>query len=120
MSGATLWLVALGAALGAVARYEAGRWMGRWQSGAFPWNTWFINVSGCVLLGVLYVRLQQGQLNPHLWLLLGTGFCGAFTTFSTMSVETLQLIRRNPWAALAYLLSSIVCGVVLIWLILWM
>jgi CrcB protein len=91
--------VALGGAAGALARF--------WLSGS-PWATFGINVAGSLLLGFL-VRLLPGQAaEAELRALLAVGFCGAFTTFSTFGVETVELLRRSAYgAAAAYMAGSV-------------
>lgn len=84
-------LVAVGAALGATARYAlASAWRAR-----FPWSILTANVIGSFLLGILLVRAQD-----DVYLFLGVGFCGALTTFSTFALDTLLLARegRTPAA----------------------
>jgi CrcB protein len=84
-------LVAVGAALGAPARYLTDRAVQRrWGSG-FPFGTLTVNLLGSLALGVLVGSADHGGASPDLLLLAGTGFCGAFTTYSTFSYETLRL-----------------------------
>ena len=67
--------------------------------GAMPWGTILINVSGSLALGFL-TGLAAGRLLPETWLLIiGTGFLGGYTTFSTASVETVRLAQERRWAA---------------------
>ena len=117
-------LLAVGGGAGANARYWLGRWVGQQQLrllGAveFPWGTFLINVSGSVVLG-LVAAAYRGHPDPvrrNWYLLLGTGVCGGYTTFSTFSLETLELVRDGkPWAALAYALGSGAAGVGGVWL----
>ncbi|HTO25101.1 MAG TPA: fluoride efflux transporter CrcB [Gaiellaceae bacterium] len=80
----------------------------------WPWTTFVVNIGGALALGVFATRLQE-RLPPSTLKrpLLGTGFCGALTTFSTLQVEVLQLARHGrPWVAAAYLGSSVVAGLV--------
>ena len=110
-------LVALGSALGGVARVAlAGDIYRRWGT-AFPWGTLAVNLSGCFLMGVFFswaeVRLR---LSPAARLFLMAGFCGGFTTFSTFALETSQLFKAGaPSAALVYAVGSAVLGVGLFW-----
>src|SRR5882757_6609493 len=119
----TCFLLAAGGAAGTIARY----WLGlvivqvqgaRWPDLEYPWGTFLINVSGSVLLGFL-AALFLGHPDParrNWYLLLGTGFCGGFTTFSTFSLESYELSRDgNLGAALAYALGSVVPGVIGVW-----
>ena len=100
-------LVALGGALGAVARFLVGTGIARRFGAAWPWGTLFINLTGCFLIAVLTARLT----NPTLRYLLPVGFVGAYTTFSTFEYETLRLFQvGQPGGALAYVLASNVLG----------
>ena len=111
-------LLMLGGGAGANARFYLGRWVVGLQlqyagGVAFPWGTFLINVSGSALLGLL-AGLCLGHADParRVWyVLLGTGFCGGFTTFSTFSVEALELLGEERFgAALAYALGSVAAG----------
>ncbi|MDP9396979.1 MAG: CrcB family protein [Actinomycetota bacterium] len=100
-------LVAVAGALGALCRYAVGLAAG---SAAFPWATLAINVAGSFLLAALLAvaPVPRGDVTVA----LGTGFLGAFTTFSTFSVETLALLRDGrAGAAAAYVAASMVLGV---------
>lgn len=105
-------LVALGSALGGVARYVASGWIQGHGGTGFPAGTLAVNVTGCLLLGFL-TRWLVGVPGSAPWrTLLAIGFCGAFTTFSTFSFELVQLLRDREWpAASAYLAGSVVFGV---------
>ena len=89
--------VALGGFVGAPARFLVDRWVSdRWESD-FPLGTFVINVSGSGLLGVVVGLSLAGHL-PDVWkALIGTGFCGAFTTFSTWSFETVRLAEEGEY-----------------------
>ena len=93
-----LW-IALAGSVGALARFLVdGAVRSRWAPD-LPWATLFINVSGSLALGVLTgLVLFQGDPN-NLRLILGTGFCGGYTTFSTASFETVRLIQRGAMVA---------------------
>lgn len=103
--------VALGGALGAPARYAVAALVDI-TPGTFPWGTFWINVSGSFALGVLLVRLRRWLPRArYLRPFLGTGFLGAYTTYSTFAVETDLLVRNGYWGvALAYTAASIVVG----------
>jgi CrcB protein len=108
----TVLLVALGAAVGATARYLTDRAMKARFGSTFPWGTLCVNVVGSFVLGLLV-----GLPVPPGWAaLLGTGFCGALTTYSTFSYEALLLTReRTPIGALAYVTLSVAAGLLLAW-----
>jgi fluoride exporter len=84
-----LVLLSLGGAMGAMARYKLGAIVLRHEKHTFPLGTFLINITGALLLGIICGLNLCG--NPYL--LLGDGFCGAFTTFSTFSVESVRLIQ---------------------------
>lgn len=115
MTSAMIGLVGVGAAIGAVSRYRVGRLVSEWAESDFPWGTWVVNVIGTLLLGVFYQELDRLHVYINWWALLGTGFCGAFTTFSTMSVEAIGLFRRRPMMCIVYLGSSLIVGLALAW-----
>jgi len=112
MTSAMVALVAIGAALGAVGRYRVGRFISERTESDFPWGTWVVNAMGTLLLGVFYYELDKLHVYVNWWALLGTGFCGAFTTFSTMSVEAVGLFRRRPLLCILYVGSSFAVGLV--------
>lgn len=95
-----LLLVALGGALGAGARYSLGGWLtDRWGT-SFPWHTLVINAGGAFLLGVLMaVSLGRGGVSQSWRLFLGSGILGGFTTFSTLSYESITLIAEGSTVA---------------------
>jgi CrcB protein len=117
-------LLMFGGGVGANARYWFGRLVSEWQRHyevklAFPWATFAINVLGSVVLGfAAALFLKPPDEARRVWyLLLGTGFCGGFTTFSTFSLETLELMQQGrPWTAAAYVLGSVAAGVLGVWL----
>jgi CrcB protein len=101
----TVLLIALGAGLGAPARYLTDRAVRAWRGGIFPWGTLLVNVCASLLLGVV----TGAGGSPRLTALVGTGFCGALSTYSSFSYETLRLAAggaRRP-AALNVLLSLV-------------
>jgi CrcB protein len=82
------------------------------RPGQWPWATFLVNVAGAFLLGWFVTRLQERlPLSRYPRPLLGTGFCGALTTFSTMQLELLQMLDHDRWAlALGYAAASIAAG----------
>ncbi|PPA59198.1 fluoride efflux transporter FluC [Micromonospora chalcea] len=87
----TVLLIALGAALGAPLRYLTDRAVQARHGSPFPWGTLTVNVAGSLLLG----GLLAAPVDPAVTALVGTGFCGALTTWSTLSYETLRLARAG-------------------------
>jgi CrcB protein len=104
-----LGAVFLGGCVGGLARYAVTK---RWPSHGFPWATLGVNLSGALLLAVVLVVLLERAGSPYLRALLGTGFCGAWTTFSGIVVSTDELVRDGRVAvAVAYLVASLLGGV---------
>ncbi|MGK5442627.1 fluoride efflux transporter CrcB [Micromonospora sp. URMC 105] len=103
----TVLLIVVGAALGAPLRYLADRAVQARHDSLLPWGTLTVNVAGSLLLGVL-LAVPAG---PAVTALLGTGFCGALTTWSTFGYETLRLARTGARRhALANVLLSVTAG----------
>ncbi|HEV8297257.1 MAG TPA: fluoride efflux transporter CrcB [Acidimicrobiales bacterium] len=87
-----VWIAFLaGGAFGAPARYVADGYLDSRTSGALPWGTFAVNAAGSLLLGALTGLALHHGLDPDTRTVLGTGFCGAFTTFSTFTFETIRL-----------------------------
>jgi CrcB protein len=107
-------LVALGGALGSVARYGVGFAAARWFGLAFPWGTLTVNIVGGFAMGMLAARIGPGQ--EDLRLLLGVGILGGFTTFSAFSLETVRLMEQGPAQAMLYVLASLILSVGACWL----
>jgi fluoride exporter len=102
----------LGGAIGALARYAVAEALPH-DAGSWPWATFLVNVAGALALGYLTTRLTE-RLPPTAYRrpLLGTGLCGALTTFSTMQVELLQMLDEGETAlAAGYATASIAAGV---------
>ncbi|MGI0490430.1 fluoride efflux transporter CrcB [Alkalinema pantanalense CENA528] len=88
--------IALGAIAGALARYYLTLWFTQRFGTDFPYGTFIINVSGCFLMGlVATLALDEQFVSPEMRLLLTTGFLGAYTTFSTYGLDTVNLIRLD-------------------------
>ena len=111
-----LGAIFLGGMAGALARVWLGEHFAA-GAGHWPWATFAINVSGSFALAYLATGLTGRALRSSYRLpLLGTGFCGAYTTFSTMQVEILRMIDRHSYAlASGYALASIAAGLLAIW-----
>jgi fluoride exporter len=87
----TLLLVALGAVTGAPLRYLTDRFIQARHDTIFPWGTLTVNVAGSLIMGFLVGAAAAGRLDPMIVTVLGPGFCGALTTYSTFGYETLRL-----------------------------
>ncbi|MFF0789313.1 fluoride efflux transporter CrcB [Streptomyces spiralis] len=104
-------LVAVGAMVGAPLRYLTDRAVQSRHDSVFPWGTFVVNVTGCLILGLLTGAVSAGAAGPHVQLLLGTGLCGALTTYSTFSYETLRLTETGAGLyAAANAAASVVAG----------
>ena len=108
MTVTVLW-VALGAAIGAPARYLTDRAVQRRHDSVFPWGTLTVNLIGSFVLGLL--SALSAQLTPVVGAALGVGLCGALTTYSTFSYEILRLLEdRARFYAMANVTASLVGG----------
>ncbi|MGK5632542.1 fluoride efflux transporter CrcB [Streptomyces sp. URMC 123] len=102
-------LVAVGAAIGAPLRYLTDRWVQARVDSPFPWGTFTVNAAGSLVLGAL--TGAAGAASPSLRLFLGTGLCGALTTYSTFGYETLRLAERgHRLTAVANVVATVLIG----------
>jgi CrcB protein len=107
----SLLLVIAGAAVGAPLRYLGDRAIQARHDTVFPWGTLTVNVLGSLILGIVTGAVTAGGASPQVQLALGTGFCGALTTYSTFSYETLRLLEDDARLfAAANVVASIVAG----------
>jgi len=105
--------VALGGALGAVARYQTSVWFTRWLGSGFPYGTLFVNVAGSFIMGV-FIELLALKLSgsQELRAFFAIGVLGAFTTFSSFSLDVVVLYERgNLLAAGGYVAGSVVLSI---------
>ena len=117
------FLVALGGAIGAAGRYGAGRAAMRLLPGAWPWGTFFVNVTGSFAMGLVagWLALKGADSHQNAKLFLATGVLGGFTTFSAFSLEVVEMLRADAMArAAAYAGASIGLGVAALILGLWL
>lgn len=107
----TALLVLLGGAIGAPARYLIDLYVREWTRTDFPWGTMAVNAIGSLVLGMLAGAAAGGVLPGWVLTLAGTGFCGALTTFSTFSYETVRLAENGQWRSAALnVLGSLAVG----------
>ena len=108
---AYLW-IALGAIVGASARYAVSRFVARMVTPAFPYGTLLINITGSFLLGLFMVWSTERALPDPKWrLLIAIGFCGSYTTFSSFAFESFSLFERGQYGLFAtnVLFSNLLC-----------
>jgi len=109
--------VLAGGIIGAPARYLTDRFVQAKHDTVFPWGTYSVNMAGSAVLGFLLGAERHLGLPPLLFALLGTGFCGGLTTFSTFGYETLRLLEDGAVGAAGLnVIGSLAVGVLLAWL----
>lgn len=111
-----IW-VFIGGGLGSLARYAISLGAAKAYAGHFPLGTFISNLCACLILG-LFVYLLKDKFNAYPWmqLFVVTGFCGGFSTFSTWSKETLDLLQQGHWGwAAANIAISLIVGIGLLW-----
>jgi fluoride exporter len=106
-----LLAIAMGGFVGAILRYAAGNWIPRWDG--YPLGTTVINLLGCLFLGwFLTITLTKWRISSAIRLGIGTGVTGAFTTFSTFTVDSLNLLMsQNYFIAIVYASISVLGGI---------
>jgi fluoride exporter len=118
--GITYLCVALGSAMGGSARYALSGIVANWIGATFPWGTLIINITGSFIIGIFNtLTAPDGILliPTNFRILVMVGICGGYTTFSSFSLESLNLARSGEWlAAGTYILSSVVCCLIGVWL----
>jgi CrcB protein len=106
-------LVGLGGGLGSIGRYLCQRWFMFNYPSHFPWGTFVVNISGCLLIGIFWgVAIRTFNDNEHWKLFLMTGICGGFTTFSAFTLEGVGLLKQEKTGLFfVYVAASILLGV---------
>lgn len=117
-----LLIVGIGSFLGGMLRYLISLLMKNFCGQGFPWATLLVNLMGCFLIGLIFGLFSRFNGVNSLWcLLLTTGFCGGFTTFSSFTNEGLQLLSSgNVWGVVFYVSASVILGVALVALAYWL
>lgn len=111
-------IAGLGGFFGTCGRYLVGRLAHYLFAASFPYGTFIVNVVGCFLIGIFYGLAEKAHLlSPGMNVLLITGFCGGFTTFSSFSDDMLLQLQNRQWGYFVlYLGGSIVLGLLMVWL----
>jgi len=107
-------IVGLGGAVGSMLRYAVQKFFQAQVAATFPTGTLLVNIAGCFLIGILWSLVSRSfTWNDEMKLLLMTGFCGGFTTFSAFTLEGIGLLKENKTALFfIYLTASVVGGLV--------
>lgn len=118
----SLLFVGIGGAAGSMLRYGVGHVMTKYVPGTFPFGTFAVNIIGCFIIGILFGMVSRNQwLQDGGMLLLASGFCGGFTTFSTFAIDNVSLMQKGQsTVAIIYTGISIVCGLLLCRLGMWL
>lgn len=113
-----LILVLTGSAIGGTARYFCSVLVNRFNPGKWPWGTFGINLIGCLIIGMVYAIASRFPEKGHsIKLLMATGFCGGYTTFSAFAYENIQLLKQGePLLSLLYISGSVILGILFVWL----
>ena len=107
-------LIGIGGILGANARYLVANWAAQRLGADFPYGTFIINMTGSLLLGFFMAFLQdRAFIHPNYRLFFATGFCGAYTTFSTLTYESLRLLQDGSFLlGFGNIIGSLLVGMV--------
>ncbi len=110
--------IAIGGAIGACLRFALSEWMLHLFGRAFPFGTLLVNILGSFVIGLLYGLLITEQITPNPWrIFIGIGVLGAFTTFSTFSMDTVLLLQQGDWLkAVVNVVLNVVLCLTLAWL----
>src|SRR5438874_1005793 len=111
-------MIALGGALGALSRYQLATMIQARVPLGFPWGTFVVNISGCLVMGIAATLLTDRLVvHPNWRFLIPIGFIGAYTTFSTFEFETFRAVTEGAWLVGGLnVVGSVVAGYVALWL----
>ena len=115
-------IVGFGGFLGTAARFGSVRLISNLTTISFPYGTLFVNIAGSFLIGILYALGNKTTiLSPEMRLLLATGFCGGFTTFSTFALDCVNLMRDEQYISIfLYIFISIILGILAVLMGIWL
>src|ERR1700678_4281406 len=99
-------LIGFGGAAGSILRYFLSQRIQSGVSTVFPYGTLAVNISGCFLIGIIFGLSERFNITPEWRLLLATGVCGGYTTFSTFSNESVAMLREGQWWYFAMYVAS--------------
>lgn len=109
-----VFLVGMGGFVGSIARYGVKIIADKYLPLTFPYATLAVNIAGCFIIGLLFGWLEKSNISNNTWLFVATGFCGAFTTFSTFALENhILFTERQSVIALLYTAISLIAGLLL-------
>jgi CrcB protein len=111
-------IIALGGALGALARYQVAAMIQARVPAGFPWGTFVVNITGCLVMGIAATLLTERLVvHPGWRFFIPIGFIGAYTTFSTFEYETLRAVTEGSWMiGAANVAGSVIAGYIALWL----
>jgi CrcB protein len=110
-------MIAVGGALGAIARYQLTALVQARTPLGFPWGTFVVNVTGCLVMGVAVTLMSDRLVHPNWRFLIPIGFIGSYTTFSTFEIDALRAVTEGAWVVGGlYVAGSVLAGYVALWL----
>jgi CrcB protein len=110
-------MLAIGGALGAIARYQVAAIVQARHPVGFPSGTFVVNISGCLVMGVVTTVMSERLVHPNWRFLIPIGFIGAYTTFSTFELETYRALTDGAWLiGVANVAASVLVGYAALWL----
>ncbi len=111
-------LITLGGAIGALTRFIVSTWVYSKAETLFPWGTFAVNISGCFFIGLVYIlSVELLVISPNMRTFLAVGFLGAYTTYSTFSLEILNLLKAGQIKlALLNSFGTLIAGLLAVWI----